>query len=116
MRTIFEKDSFSGVHDPTAVLIAAGGPIRHLAPRQRVSVLDIAPLLLFLAGSDLPDDLQGRPPLAWIDPLYLRENPVNHVAAEGLPRLRSPVTETSELEQADDQAIVRRLRGLGYVR
>src|SRR4030095_14467607 len=40
--------AFTGRHAPPAVFLAAGGPVAKRAERLRLSVLDVAPLLLHL--------------------------------------------------------------------
>lgn len=103
---------FSGDHDPVGVFLAAGPAIRHRPGRLRLSVLDVAPLMTYLAGQPIPDDLEGQLPKALIDPEWLERHPPRSVAASRAPRLpgedgKSPAVEDKELEE--------RLRALGYI-
>ncbi len=106
-------ERFDGTHHPIAVFVAAGGPLKAVAERGRISVLDIASLIAYLAGQPVPDDLEGRFPKAWLAPAYLAANPVRVVPAEDLPSLAETAAEGRSV---DDDAMTERLRALGYVR
>jgi predicted AlkP superfamily phosphohydrolase/phosphomutase len=102
---------FSGGHDPTGIFLATGHGIRALPERADVSVLDLAPLLFYLSGQPIPDDLEGRLPEEILSPEQLAARPPRHVAAAELPGL--PATEPAKAG-ADERAIRERLRSLGY--
>jgi hypothetical protein len=106
------QEAFDGDHHPTAVFIAAGGPLRAHTQRRALSVLDLAPLLFYLAGQPIPDDLEGELPRDWIDPAHLAAHPPRSVAAAEVPGLaRSPAAPAAGV----DDAMLERLRALGYV-
>jgi hypothetical protein len=106
----FQLDDFSGAHDETAIFLAGGPAFRPQAPRGEVSVLDVAPLLLHLAGQPVPDDLEGRVPSELLDPAYRAAHPVTTVPADALPGLPPEAADASE----DDAVLLERLRALGY--
>jgi hypothetical protein len=113
VRTVAGPDDFTGRHHETAVFLAAGGPIRKRADRLHLSVLQIAPLLVHLAGEPLPDDLERPLPVHVLDPRWLVANPAREVPAASLPTPPSP----SESDpSAGDTELKERLRGLGYLR
>ena len=106
------REAFDGDHHPTAVFIAAGGPLRKQPQRRALSVLDLAPLLFYLADQPIPDDLEGELPRDWIDPAYLAAHPPRGVAAAEAPGLASsPAAPAAGV----DDAMLERLRALGYV-
>ena len=107
------REDFDGQHDPTAVFVAAGGPIRARAERGRLSVLDVASLVAYLAGEPVPDDLEGTLPRDWIDPAWLKANPPRSVPASQLPGLVP--SEAAPAAAVGDPAMLERLRSLGYV-
>ena len=113
IRDVAFADDFTGAHHETAVFAAAGGPIRAVAERGDLSVLDIAPLLVYLAGKPLPDDLEGRLPTEWIEPDHLRAFAPRSVPASTLPRL-APVTAPGA-DAEGDEALLERLKAMGYV-
>ena len=107
------RETFDGKHHPTALFIAAGGPIRHHTERRRLSVLDVAPLLVYLAGQPIPDDLEGHLPRDWIDPAYLAAHPPGAIAAAAAPRLAP--SEAAPTPAVGDSEMLERLRSLGYL-
>lgn len=107
---LFTANDFTGTHDPIGVFLAAGGPIRAVPGRGSLSVLDVAPLLLYLAGAPIPDDLEGRLAEEWIRADWLAAHPPVVVPAPdpGVPtELRDPVESDARLRD--------RLRALGYL-
>ena len=109
---IVSADGFSGIHHPIGILLAAGAPIRHLAARERVSVLEVAPLLAYLANAAIPQDLEGAFLEPWIRPEYLAAHPPHRVDAAELPRL--PDWEGEQASGADPD-LIERLRSMGYI-
>lgn len=111
LRDAFVRDGFSGQHDPTGVFIAAGGPIAPRAKRAKLSVLDIAPLIFYLAGTAIPDDLEGELPEDWISPVHLRAHHPRKVDGTSMPGIPGDPASASER----DPGLTERLRALGYV-
>jgi hypothetical protein len=108
--SVIHRQRFTGIHDPTAVFIAAGGPIVKRTERDRISVLDISPLLFYLAGQAIPDDLEGRLPLEWIETEHRSEHPPRSAPADSSARLIE-----SEAHGVTDPALIEKLRSLGYI-
>jgi hypothetical protein len=108
---LFSRHDFSGTHLPTGVMVAAGGPLVHRPERDRVSVLDVAPLIAWLAGEAIPDDLDGELPRRWIDPAALEREPPRVAPAPAVP-LAEARAGASALGDAE---LTERLRRLGYV-
>ena len=113
IREFTQADDFSGTHHPIGIFIAAGARIQPKAERIDISVLDLAPLVYYLAGQPLPDDLEGALPVAALDPGGLAERPPQRVAASAAPRLHN--RSSSAVGAAGDQEVTERLRSLGYV-
>lgn len=108
---LLRADRFSGDHTPTALFVAAGGPIRREPERQSLSVLDVAPLLFHLAGEAVPDDLRDVP-RHLLDPAWLAAHAPRRIPASEMPGLPRGSLEAG----ADDEDVTDRLRALGYVR
>lgn len=109
-REVVYGDGFTGGHHPTAVFLAAGGAVQPLRERQRLSVLDVAPLFLHLAGGALPDDLEGQLREEWLAPGWTAQHPVRRVSSESIPRLPPPVGPAH-----GDRVLIERLRSMGYI-
>jgi predicted AlkP superfamily phosphohydrolase/phosphomutase len=103
---------FSGAHNPTGVFVAAGRGIRTLEGRVSLSVLDVAPLVFWLAGQPIPDDLEGRLPEEILDPALLAASPPRVVPAASVPVLADEAP--APAGEAGDEEILERLRSLGY--
>jgi predicted AlkP superfamily phosphohydrolase/phosphomutase len=104
---------FSGDHDPVGVFLAAGGGIRHRPGRLRLSVLDVAPLMTYLAGQPIPDDYERQLAKALIDPEWLERHPPRPIAASQAPRLQDG--KGGQGPAAGDKELEERLRALGYI-
>jgi hypothetical protein len=112
------RQRFTGIHDPTAIFIAAGGAIEKQSERDRLSVLDVAPLVAYLAGSGLPDDLEGRLPIDWIRSQAAAANPPHILVASDLsdlPETRHRSGSGTDDSGSEDPALVEKLRALGYI-
>lgn len=107
------REDFDGTHHPTAVFAAAGGPIRPSAERGTLSVLDVAPLIAYLAGAPVPDDMEGVLPIDWIEPAWLAAHPPRALPAADAPRLEA--SEAVPAPAVGDPEMVDRLRSLGYL-
>jgi hypothetical protein len=99
-------DNFTGTHAPEAILVAAGPAIRAQDTRFRKSVLDVAPLIFYLADQPIPDDLEGKLPTDWIVEEHLAANP---------PR-QEPVERGVTHLIPDDAPLLERLKTHGYLK
>jgi hypothetical protein len=113
IEAVAAPDDFTGRHHPTAVFLAAGGPIRPQRERLQLSVLEIAPLIAHLAGGPLADDLERPVPEALLDPAWLAAHPPRVVPASSLPE---PPRAGAGDADAGEEALRERLRSLGYIR
>jgi hypothetical protein len=112
LHAAISRQRFTGTHHPTAIVVAAGGPIAAVDERGELSVLDIAPLVAYLAGRPIPDDLEGSLPTAWVVPGHLASHPPRIVAADELPGANEDSGSTGNVE---DPALLEKLRALGYI-
>lgn len=109
---VLHHQRFTGTHDPTAVFIAAGGPVRPVDARGRLSVLDVSPLLFYAAGRPIPDDLEGRLPTEILRPDQLAKQPPAAVAARDVAL---PAGADEPQRGIEDPKLVEKLRALGYI-
>ena len=104
---------FTGAHLPIGIFLAAGPAIRHHARRLRLSVLDVAPLMMYLVGQPVPNDMEGQLQRALIDPDHLERHPPATIEAARAPRL--PDDQGSVAKAGEDAETSEKLRALGYI-
>jgi predicted AlkP superfamily phosphohydrolase/phosphomutase len=114
---IFHREVFTdqshlprGVHHPDGIVVLAGEGI---APGTTIdgSVLDVTPTLLYMAGLNPPEGLDGSVLSSAFTPDHMRKHPVGSVAA-----LSSGKRDTSSpYSEEEEAAIEESLRGLGYL-
>jgi predicted AlkP superfamily phosphohydrolase/phosphomutase len=107
------RQRFTGTHDETAIFIAAGRAFRQQTVRGQLSVLDVAPLVAYLAGYPIPDDLEGKLPQDWIDTEFTANHPVRNVPAAEMPGIEAGGV--GEDSGSEDPELVEKLRALGYI-
>ena len=111
------RPAVSGSHRPLGVFLAKGPGIRRGVDVGELSILDIAPTLLYRLGLPVPEDLEGRVPEEVFEADALRRKPVEvGVATEG--KAPVPVPEQAAAPtfgEAEEAAVLQRLQELGYV-
>lgn len=112
LRDLAQPENSSGRHAPVGIFLAAGPGIQHLSKRPTLTILDVAPLLFYLLGEPIPDDLAGRLPVELLHPDFLERNPPQTSSSEiELPQ----EGETPETLPIEDAELLKRLRTLGYI-
>ena len=103
-----------GNHQWQGVFMAAGPGIRAGAAIDELSILDVAPTLLYSLDVAIPPDMTGRLATAAYEPEALGARPPRAAAAAvGAPE---PAVDVDlRLDAEEEQTIVNRLRALGYV-
>jgi predicted AlkP superfamily phosphohydrolase/phosphomutase len=99
--------TFSGYHRPEGILFAAGPRFRHQEPREKVSILDIAPTLYWLFDVEMPADLDGDVLAGLVHSDSLAQRPPRTGAASAVIRPADPAAGSADREV---------LESLGYVR
>jgi predicted AlkP superfamily phosphohydrolase/phosphomutase len=114
---IFHRSAFSdtselprGVHHPDGIVCVYGPGVR-AGGSVAGSVMDVAPTLLYLAGLDVPEGLDGDVLRGAFAPGHLETHPVTTTPSAGTRR-RQDASPYSDEEEA---AIEESLKGLGYL-
>lgn len=114
---LFHRNAFTdlrhmprGVHHPDGIVVV-GGPGVGGGREISGTVMDVTPTLLYLAGLEVPDGLDGSVLTDAFDPNALEDRPV---------RTTSPLSSRQEEEEspysAEEEALIEEsLRGLGYL-
>lgn len=103
---------YSGNHREEGVLLAAGPGIRRGSRAPELSIYDVAPLLLHLAGLPVAEDMPGRVPEEILAEEARAARPVRRIPDHGPRALPAALGALEGLESAD--VIQQRLDQLGY--
>ncbi len=101
-----------GTHHPHGIFIAAGPGIRQGLSADQLSILDVAPTLLYSLDLPIPEDLEGHVISEIFESSLLRTNPVRM----GEPTLPpEPFPQHPEEDTQEQAEIMTRLKALGYM-
>ncbi len=108
----FMVDAFgiSGCHRMHGVLIANGGAIKPATRAAVARIVDVAPTMLYLAGENVPGDMDGHVLSEIVEDEHLRSIPVRFSEQSGDGE--SGQVEFSAEENAE---IIESLKNLGYI-
>jgi len=104
-----------GTHHPEGIFFAAGPGIRRNLVVPTLSILDIAPLVLYSMGLPIPSDLEGRVPINIFEDAHVQAAPVQIGSPTIPPDLRSTEQYDTTLEPSAEAVIDKHLRALGYL-
>lgn len=106
----------SGTHRPVGVFMARGPGIRGGVRAEELSILDVAPTLLYTLGLEIPEDLEGRVAEEVFEPSFLQRQPVRFGGASAGAASAGKEPGDNILFDAEAEAeMARRLRALGYI-
>jgi predicted AlkP superfamily phosphohydrolase/phosphomutase len=101
----------SGRHRPDGIFVAVGPGIRRDAQIRGISLVDLAPTILYVLGISVPNDMDGRVLKEIFESDYLAAHPVKQ--ADLAPAIDSGEPEDAYTDE-ETRAIQARLRALGY--
>ena len=116
-RIVSPRAELAGAHRPVGVFLARGPGMRRGAQVGELSILDVAPTLLYGLDLPIPEDFEGRVPDEVFESRQLEQRPVRigRRAAIAAPSLQ-PVAPAAQTFGEEEAALVmKRLRDLGYV-
>jgi predicted AlkP superfamily phosphohydrolase/phosphomutase len=102
-----------GNHRWDGIFVAAGPTIRQGERVDEVSLLDLAPTILYSLGVPIPDDVSGRLPESIFKTGVLMEHPPVYVDVAS--RVQSVADIDAGIDEEAETTILKRLRALGYV-
>jgi predicted AlkP superfamily phosphohydrolase/phosphomutase len=91
-------------------IVLGRGPALKRGTVSGLTLSAITPLLLYTLGLQLPDDIEGSIPSEILDPVWMENHPVISGAASHDREPDKPL-----IDPKDEEEILRRLRGLGYL-
>ncbi|MEW6297191.1 MAG: alkaline phosphatase family protein [Thermodesulfobacteriota bacterium] len=106
-----------GMHRPEGIFLAAGPGIKRGVVVPPLSIVDVTPALLYSLGLPIPADFEGRLPREIFADAVLQGRPPVYGEATGVRRasLTPDPAKASVLESDQEEAVLSRLRALGYV-
>jgi hypothetical protein len=107
----------SGAHRPVGIFGASGPGIRKGFDAGELSILDVAPTILYSLGLPIYKSFEGRVPQEIFEKGIMENKPINKAADPGEPQEtdQAAETETSEMSEEDERVVMERLRELGYI-
>jgi predicted AlkP superfamily phosphohydrolase/phosphomutase len=103
----------TGAHRPNGVFVAAGKGMQRGVSLPSLSILDVAPLLLYKLGLPIPEDMEGRVPEALFEPEYLRAHPIAFEASTSIST--EMAAHIPEVDPRMEAEVMGQLRALGYM-
>jgi predicted AlkP superfamily phosphohydrolase/phosphomutase len=105
------RPEVSGTHRPNGVFAAHGPGVRNGLRLSSLSILDVAPLVLYSMGLPIPVDLEGQVPVEIVDPTYLQVHPI---LTGGTTESPSGAFAQAGGPSIEDE-VVKQLQALGYM-
>jgi predicted AlkP superfamily phosphohydrolase/phosphomutase len=101
----------SGTHTMNGIFIGKGKNIKRGIEVQGIKIIDIAPLILYSLSLPIPNDMDGKVPLAIFEDEFLTKNRILYVDSRDLKR---EIADNQKSEE-EKEMIRKRLEGLGYL-
>jgi predicted AlkP superfamily phosphohydrolase/phosphomutase len=103
---------YSGTHRPLGMIALHGPDAATTGRLPEVAIVDVAPTILWLLDLPIPDDLDGRVLTEFFQPQALLDRPARSMVAAEAP---APISSSPGWTPAEEQAVLDRLRDLGYL-
>jgi predicted AlkP superfamily phosphohydrolase/phosphomutase len=108
------RDEPTGTHRPEGVFAARGRAVRQGEQVGELSILDVAPFMLYSLGLEVPAELEGHVPEQALKPSALDARPVR-IGGHSRGRGVAQPAAAPALDPKAEAEIMRRLQALGYV-
>jgi predicted AlkP superfamily phosphohydrolase/phosphomutase len=105
-----------GMHRPEGIFIAAGPGVRRGLTVRALPIVDVAPTLLYSLGLGIPSDMEGRLPEEIFEESLLESvPPVRAEPTRPVGGLTAATMATPALDPEQEEAVLSRLKALGYL-
>ena len=117
---VMTRRSPAGTHHPVGVLLGIGPGLKQGAEVETLNILDVAPLLMYSVGAEIPAEFEGSFPATMFDPSYLELVPPRAAVptasdADDLELQTANVEDRESMDADDELVLANRLRSLGYI-
>jgi predicted AlkP superfamily phosphohydrolase/phosphomutase len=109
-RVFIDNIGVSGFHRLDGILLACGPGLKKGVTIEGATLFDLAPTILHLMGGRVPDDMDGRVLTELYEEPFLKAHPIVYTEA-----LAETDGEAIDLSQEDQESVLERLKGLGYI-
>jgi predicted AlkP superfamily phosphohydrolase/phosphomutase len=110
------RPDVAGQHRPLGIFAAKGPRLRRGAQVGELSILDVAPIIVYSLDLTVPEEMTGRVPEEIYQPGELRDRPVRRTKAAATAATTSGQNATVPgMSEADEEVVLERLRELGYI-
>lgn len=106
------REEVAGTHHPDGVLMALGKGIKIDEMVSQCAIEDVAALLLYSLGLDVPEDMEGAVPERLFTEAYLTENPVRRT---GQTQETQKDADVESIEDEEREKLMAQLQLLGYM-
>jgi predicted AlkP superfamily phosphohydrolase/phosphomutase len=112
---VCSRPEIEGTHYPEGIFLAKGPGIKKGAILPQLSIIDVAPSILYSLGLDVPSDLEGDFPVGMIEPSFLKEQPFKKGEPTILPDSYALNREKNKMQTEEEEQIFKQLKALGYI-
>lgn len=106
---LFTRHGWSGNHRPNGIFVLSGQNVKTTGLLKDARIIDLAPTILALLATPIPDDMDGVPLTATIEDEFLQQHAVQYSQASISGQTEQVYSEEEQKEVSD------RLRALGYL-
>jgi predicted AlkP superfamily phosphohydrolase/phosphomutase len=103
----------AGTHRPHGIFMAAGPGISRGASVLPLSILDVAPTVLYTLGLPIPEDFEGSVPRQIFEPSHIRAHPILQGPPTRSPHDAEPGAPTLDADMETE--VIKQLKALGYL-
>jgi predicted AlkP superfamily phosphohydrolase/phosphomutase len=109
-KVMIEDILATGIHRSDGILMATGKAIKQGARIEGANIMDLAPTILYLMGSPIPQDMDGKVLTDMFTQDFLATHPARY-----REEFSAGVDEAAEVSPDDEEQVLERLRGWGYI-
>jgi hypothetical protein len=113
--SVCSRPEIEGTHYPEGVFMAGGAGVREGFAAEQLSILDVAPTLLYSLGLPIPADFEGRLPAEIFEASYLAQNSPQAGEPTQPPDSYALKQAKHEVSADEEQKVFERLKALGYL-
>ena len=109
-KVLLDDTLATGIHRSDGLLMATGKAIKPGARTEGANIMDLAPTILYVMGSAVPRDMDGRVLTEMFTEEFLQTHPI-HYTEDSAAAMSQP----QEVSLEEEEEVLERLRGWGYI-